>query len=179
MTATGRLPDPPGEDAPRKDPPRTPERFPKAGSAERLVSAAPAEAYRFLAHLPNHHLISDRHLRLMSLAADHRGGVVEIRGPLGLRRTARTRVTRTFPPHDWGGEAAIGDRILAHVDWHIAPHPGGCRAATTARISLTVRIARAGVADRILLRLARPWLVRRLGGWLRSLDAAVTVRPGP
>ncbi|MDQ6776921.1 MAG: hypothetical protein M3071_12060 [Actinomycetota bacterium] len=69
------------------------------------------------------------------------GGVIRIRGPLGLRRTATTRLLATTPPREIVGRAQIGPRTTAHVRWVLERREG----ATAVRLSATVE--RAGIFD--------------------------------
>lgn len=129
-----------------------------------VFTPAPAQAvYRFLESLANHALIMDRRLRLDGVASGGRGARIAIRGPLGLRRTARTMVTRLVPPSRFGGTAAVGRRTFAHVDWRIRGTAAG------SDVTLTALIVCAGRLDRLLLRLGGRW-------WLgRSFDRAVAL----
>jgi hypothetical protein len=123
--------------------------------AERVVTAAPEAVYGFLADLSNHYLISVRRLDLVALSPGHTGGRIVIRGPLGIRRTARTAVTWARPVTAFGGTALVGRRTRAAVDWSVRDCAEG------ARVTLTARLDRAGPVDRLLLALGgRRWLAR-------------------
>jgi hypothetical protein len=134
-----------------------------------VSTPAPAHAvYRFLESLANHALIMDRRLRLNRVAAGGRGARIAIRGPLGVRRTARTVVTRLEPPSRFGGTAAVGRRTFAHVQWRIHATAAG------SDVTLTAVIVRAGRLDRLLLRLGgRWWLARSFDRAVELLAAAV------
>lgn len=121
-----------------------------------LALNAPARAiYDFLIRLPNHALIGGHGLRLRSVAADGRAALISLRGPLGIRRTACTRVTSLRPPHGFGGTAVVGRRTAACVHWTIEA------TGTGSVVTLTATIVRAGPLDRLLLALGGRWWVAR------------------
>jgi Polyketide cyclase / dehydrase and lipid transport len=134
-----------------------------------LLMRAPAQVvYAFLSRLPNHGLITGRRLRLESVTADGTGARIAMRGPLGIRRTARTRVTDLQPPRGFGGTAAVGRRTEAYVQWTIE------RAGTGSLVTLTATILRAGAVDRLLLALGgRHWLAHSFDRALALLAVAV------
>ena len=73
-----------------------------AHRAERVVGASPQAVFAFLADLENHWLLADRFVEVLTLerppdGGPARGGTVRMRGPLGLGRTARTRVVEAAP----------------------------------------------------------------------------------
>lgn len=129
----------------------------------------PAEiVYAFLAHLPNHERLSDRRLRLVSLATDRLGGRITIRGPLGIRRTVETTVTELRPHVVVGGTATIGRRTAARVLWTIDGR--GARS----QIALTATITHLGRLDRLLLALGgRRWLAYSFDQAVARLAAAL------
>ena len=134
-----------------------------------LVMRAPVHVvYAFLARLPNHGLITGRRLRLESVTADGTRARIAMRGPLGIRRTARTRVTDLHPPRGFGGTAAVGRRTEAYVHWTIE------RAGAGSLVTLTATIFRAGTLDRLLLTLGgRRWLSRSFDHALALLAVAM------
>lgn len=133
------------------------------------LTAAPAHAvYAFLIRLPNHALITGRRLRLEHIASDGRGARIAMRGPLGIRRTARTSVTDLVPSQCFGGTAAVGRRTIAYVHWGID------HAETGSLVTLTATILRAGALDRVLLALGgRRWLARSFERAVELLGAAL------
>lgn len=139
-----------------------------------LTLNAPARAvYNFLIRLPNHALIGGKGLRLESVAADGRAALISLRGPLGIRRTARTNVTSLHPPHRFGGTAVVGRRTMAHVFWTID------RAGTGSLVTLSATIMRAGPLDRLLLALGgRWWVARSFKGAIALLGAALEAEAG-
>jgi hypothetical protein len=137
-----------------------------------LAMRAPAHVvYAFLARLPNHGLITGSRLRLESVTADGTSARIAMRGPLGIRRTARTCVTDVHPPRGFGGTAAVGRRTEAYVLWTIE------RAGTGSLVTLTATIFRAGALDRLLLTLGgRRWLAHSFDRALTLLAAAMESR---
>ena len=138
--------------------------------AERLVRQPPPEVYAFLAELRNHWRLDDRLLRLAHLDPDGDGGRIVIRGPLGVRRTARIRLTDLAPPGSVTGEAAVGRRTRARVRWTIAPHARG------SRVGVEAMVLNAAPLDRLLLAGGgAAWMRRRLRAALtraaNALDA--------
>lgn len=122
------------------------------------VVPAPREAvFAFLADLDNHWLVTGRWIAVVRLDGDGDGGRVRIQGPLGLRRTAHTRVLHADPPARLEGSATLG-RTVARVRWELSDHHD----ATLVR--LEAEVERAGPLDRLLLAAGgRRWLRRRFG----------------
>src|SRR5947208_9175354 len=89
--------------------------------AAALVRSHPDEVFAFLSDLRNHWRMTGRGVKVVTIEADQdgetRGGVVRIRGPLGMRRTAATRVVAMREPHLLIGTAEIGPRTRARVSW--------------------------------------------------------------
>jgi hypothetical protein len=132
------------------------------------VSAPARAVYDFLERLPNHALITGSGLRLEGVTADGRGARIALRGPLGIRRTARTCVTRLHRPRHFGGTAQVGRRTVAYVHWTID------HAETGSRVTLTATILRAGPLDRLLLTLGGiRWLTRSFRRAIALLGTAV------
>lgn len=144
-------------------------------SAARCVEA-PAEAvYAFLAHLPNHERFTHRRLRLLSLSADRSGGRIAVRGPLGIRRTAETRVTELRPHALIGGTARVGRRTSATVRWTIHSAGDG-----TAQVALTATVLTLSPLDRLLLAIGgRRWLAHGFARTIAHLATALTALPAP
>lgn len=145
-------------------------------SADRTVTQAPEEVYAFLAELDNHWRLNDRYLRLEHLSADRLGGRIVIGTPIGLRRTARTRVSATNRPAGLSGAADVGRSTTARVDWNIEPQDDG------ARVELEATVIAAGRLDKLLLAAGgRWWLRRRFASVLAlladALDHPVAVGP--
>jgi hypothetical protein len=124
--------------------------------------------YDFLVRLPNHALITGSGLRLEGVAADGRGARIALRGPLGVRRTARTCVTHPHRPRHFGGTAEVGRHTIAYVHWSID------QAETGSLVTLTATILRAGPLDRLLLAIGgRRWLGRSFERAIALLGNAV------
>jgi uncharacterized protein YndB with AHSA1/START domain len=126
-----------------------------------IVPAAPQAVFEFLADLENHWRLADRFIEVVDLERDSdgraHGGRVRMRGPLGLRRTAATRVLAAEPPQLIVGLAEIGLGTRAYVRWRLAPQAGATR------VTLEAAIDRVGPLDRVALALGgRRWLKRRL-----------------
>jgi hypothetical protein len=150
-----------------------------------LLVDVPAETvYAFLSQLPNHERVGGGRFRLDTLAADRLGARIVICGPLGIRRTVETTITRLDPARGVGGTAVVGRRTVARLNWTI--HAAGERS----HVALTATVVRIGVLDRVLLAAGgRRWLTRGFHRVLTSLstsigaaapDAAVRViTPGP
>jgi hypothetical protein len=141
--------------------------------AERVVAYAPSTVYAYLARLANHYQLGDRYLRLASIDVDQRGGQIVIGSPVGIRRTASTKVTTAFAPERLGGTASVGRRTRADVVWTIEP------AGDHSRVTLRATVLSAGPVDRALIALGgRWWLRRRFRAALTRLDRGVRVRVG-
>ena len=138
--------------------------------ATALVAAPPEDVFAFLADLGNHWIVADRFVEVIDL---HRpggtwaqGGEVRVRGPLGVRRTATTRVVAAKAPRLLIRTAELRSGTRARVSWALAGH----REST--RVRLAASVERAGVLDRALLALGgRWWLRRRVAATLEGLVA--------
>jgi hypothetical protein len=138
-----------------------------------VVPARREAVFEFLSDLENHWEVGDRFIEVLSLdrsragasePAPARGGHVRVRGPLGLRRTAATRVIEAEPPGFIAGTAQLGERTRARVSWTLAE----VSEATEVRLSATVEDA--GPLDRLLLNLGgRVWLRRHFAAILARL----------
>ena len=137
--------------------------------ATALVPARPEEVFAFLDDLENHWMVADQFVQVLDL---HRpdggraaGGAVQLRGPLGLRRTVTTRVA-VKAPRLLIGTAEMGSGTRARVSWALAGH----REST--RVRLAAAIERAAPVDRALLSAGgRWWLRRRFASTLAGLVA--------
>ncbi|MDP9385323.1 MAG: SRPBCC family protein, partial [Actinomycetota bacterium] len=117
-------------------------------SASRLVAADRADVFAFLADLENHWLLADRFVDVVDLDGPpgaRTGGAVRVRGPLGVHRTALTRVDYARPLEEMGGSARIGGATTAHVRWFLRSAGGGTA------VTLAANVDRAGALDRLLL----------------------------
>jgi hypothetical protein len=136
--------------------------------AEGRVPASPEVVFDFLSDLGNHWLMADRFIEVVQLdgaggqAAS--GGVVRVHGPLGIRRTAITRVTGQERPKMMTGTADLRGGTRARVTWSFVPDGDG----TTVR--LVAEVQKAGPLDRMLLTVGgRAWFRRHLATILDAL----------
>ena len=145
----------------------------RIASAQREVAAPPDTLFAYLADLEQHWQLADRFIEVVRIerpadGGPARGGVVRMRGPLGIRRTARTNVVGAEPPARLSGVAHVGSGTIARVSWTL--HPAG--AGTGVRLEATVE--HASLLDRALLALGgRRWLERRFGTILETLERRI------
>jgi hypothetical protein len=134
-----------------------------------LVPAAQEDVFAFLSDLGNHWKLADRFVEVLTLEASDGvhadGGRVRLRGPLGLRRTATTRVVAAREPRLLIGTAELAGGTRARVSWQIAAR------VRSSRVRLAAEIERATPLDRALLALGGRW-------WLRRRFAATLDRLG-
>jgi uncharacterized protein YndB with AHSA1/START domain len=133
--------------------------------ATALVEAPREEVFDYLARLDNHWRLMDDSVHVLSLDGD--GGapdraVVRMHGPLGIGRTAHTRVREADRPRLLRGSASIGARIDGArrtegvVSWRLEPE------GSATRVRLCAEVTRAGPADKLLLALGgRAWMGAR------------------
>ncbi len=138
-------------------------------AAVALVRSPPERVFEFLSDLRNHWRVADPFVEVITLESSGDGaldgGTVAVRGPLGLRRTAHTRVVASRAPRLMIGTADIGTHTRARVSWTLAGRLGDTR------VRLAAEIDRASRLDRVLLALGgRWWLRRRFAGALERLD---------
>jgi len=135
-----------------------------------LVPAAPEEVFAFLSDLANHWRLLDSHVDVLELdGAPPDRAIVRLRGPLGVRRTVRTRVTAARNARLIIGTAELGDGTRARVSWTLASRLG------ETRVRLAAEIEHAGTLDRLLLALGgRAWLRRRFAYGVERLAERFT-----
>ena len=137
--------------------------------ASHVVGAEAADVFTFLSDLENHWAIAGRFVDVVDLTGPpgaRTGGRVRVRGPLGLRRTAHTRVDYARPVEEMGGSARIGAATTARVQWRLRPQ------GSATAVTLAARVEQAARLDRLLLALGgRAWLRQRFMSTLRALDA--------
>ncbi len=148
--------------------------------ATALVPAPAEEVFGFLDDLGNHWIVADRFVEVVDLhrpaGARAEGGVVRLRGPLGVRRTVTTQVAAVKPPRLLIGTAAVGERTRARVSWALADDRGGTR------VRLAARVERASRFDRLLLACGGRWWLRRrcaatLGGLVEEFERRTVREP--
>src|SRR3954453_5660364 len=86
-------------------------------AASGRIGAPPEAAFAFLDDLVNHWRLIDRWTEIAALDPDGRSATVRLRGPLGVRRLARTRVVDADAPRLLVGEARVGRRTVGRVCW--------------------------------------------------------------
>jgi hypothetical protein len=136
--------------------------------ASAIVAASPGEVFDFLSDLANHWRLVDRFVEVIELdgqpGSPPNSGLVRLRGPLGVRRTVRTRVTAARRPRLIIGTAELGDHTRARVSWALAGRLG------QTRVRLAAEVEHADTLDRLLLALGgRAWLRRRFAYGLEAL----------
>ncbi|HEX8074068.1 MAG TPA: SRPBCC family protein [Thermoleophilaceae bacterium] len=128
--------------------------------AAALVQAPPERVFEFLSDLRNHWRLADRFVEVVTLEASDGvhadGGTVRVRGPLGIGRTATTRVAAIRAPRLMIGTAELAGGTRARVSWTLAGRLGATR------VRLAAEIERAGGLDRVLLAVGGRWWLRRL-----------------
>ncbi len=130
--------------------------------ATALVPAPPDDVFDFLCDLENHWRLTGRRVEVLGLNGDRDGGSVRIRGPLGLSRTARTKVTASRSPRLILGVAELPGGTRARVSWTLAPHN------RETRVALVAAVERATPLDRLLLAIGgRAWMAHTFD---RSLE---------
>jgi Polyketide cyclase / dehydrase and lipid transport len=136
--------------------------------AAALVPVPPEDVFVFLSDLRNHWRLADRFVEVLTLDASdgaHADGArVRLKGPLGLRRTATTRVVAARAPRLLIGTAELAGGTRARVSWVLAGRLG------STRVRLAAEVERASLADRVLLAAGgRWWLRRRFASTLERL----------
>ena len=134
--------------------------------ATALVPALPDEVFGFLCDLENHWRLTGRHVEVLELNGDRDGATVRVRGPLGVRRTARTNVTASRTPRLLIGVAELPNGTRARVSWTLAGR------MNRTRVRLAANVEHAAPADRLLLALGgRRWMTRMFERALERLAA--------
>lgn len=119
------------------------------------------ELFALLADLRSHWQLAGRWVQPLELRAD--GGVVRVRGPLGLHRTITTTLTDTQAPELIAGEARIGGTRAA-IHWLLEPDGAGTL------VTLRADVLQAAPLDRALLALGgRRWMAGRFAATLKRL----------
>jgi hypothetical protein len=145
-------------------------------SAERDIAAPADTLFAYLADLERHWELADRFIEVVSLerpsdGGPARGGVVRMRGPLGIRRAARTRVVEADSPTRLAGSAEVGS-TTARVSWTLQPD------GDHTRMRLEAMVEHASPLDRAVLALGgRRWPERRFAAILATLEHRVS-EPG-
>lgn len=145
-------------------------------SAERELPVAPADVFAFLADLGNHWALAGPLVEVLRLerSADGRavGGVIRVRGPLGIHKTFATNLEQLAPPRLVAGRAESGKRTKAAVRWQIEPSARG------ARVRLSAEVLAASPLDALLLLLGgRPFLRFFFSRVLATLERQLAAEP--
>ena len=101
------------------------DRAPMSLAARATIDAAPAEVFELLGDLDRHRDLADHGMRILELdgAPGRRtGGLVELRGPVGLKRLARTSVGGAEPPFRLWGTAQTPEGASALIEWRVRPY---------------------------------------------------------
>jgi hypothetical protein len=131
-------------------------------AARRHVTRPREELYAQLADLEGHWQLAGRWVQPLELRGD--GGVVRVRGPVGLHRTIHTTLTDLEPPERVAGEARIGS-TRARIEWLLEADGDGTV------VTLRAEVLHAGPIDRALLALGgRRWMEGRFASTLKRLD---------
>jgi hypothetical protein len=137
-------------------------------AADTVLGARPAEIFPLLCDLDRHHQLTDGGMRILELEGQRgrrTGGLVELRGPLGIKRLVRTQVRGAEPASRLWGTAVTQQGARAHVEWRLQPFD-------TDRTAVEVRIAVEATnwPERLLLLLGgRAWLRARMRAALRQM----------
>lgn len=139
-------------------------------TATRRIDVPAAKVSGFLGDLENHWRLSPR-FQVLGLDRDAEGaatgGTIRVRGPMGLRRTVRTRVEWVDLPTGMRG-SAVAEGMRAEVSWQIESAIDVCV------VTLSVSVVRPSWRDRTLFALGGTgWLRRQFVGILQELDQHV------
>jgi Polyketide cyclase / dehydrase and lipid transport len=141
-------------------------------AARATIAAAPGDVFELLGDLERHRDLTDHAMRILSLHGPPgrpTGGLVELRGPVGLTRLARTRLQGAEPHTRLWGTAETTDGARARLEWRVRPQGDGTH--VEARLDVQARTW----TDRTLLRLGgRAWLRARLRAALDRLAQNAT-----
>lgn len=130
-------------------------------TARRRVARPREELYARLAHLPGHWELAGRWVEPIEL--NDTGGVVRVRGPLGLRRTIRTTLVDLRAPECVAGVAQLGATAAA-IRWDLEAD------GDHTIVTLSARVERAAPLDALVLVLGGArWLRGRFGATLQRL----------
>ncbi|HEX3689446.1 MAG TPA: SRPBCC family protein [Solirubrobacteraceae bacterium] len=147
-------------------------------SARRALPVPPEEAFAFLSQPHNHGRLATARIGVRELQVTRdgelHGALMVLRGPLWLRRCARTRVVNVRRPDHLAGTARVGSGTDVEVRWDL----DGASAGTTVAI-LTATVTRLGIAERVLLAIGgRAWVRRLFVATLERLATELCAEPG-
>ena len=137
------------------------------------MSHPPDAVFEFLSDLRNHWSLEPHFLELDAMNAD--GGVVRVKGPLGISRVARTYVDSAEHPSQLRGHAEIGRGTIGAVRWEITPVVPG-----TSHVRFSAVVERATAFDRVLLACGGRWWMKRIVvAAVARLGAVLDAQPRP
>lgn len=147
-------------------------------SARTALPVGPAEAFAFLSRPHNHRRLATAKIRLRELDVssdgDLEGARMTLRGPLWLRRPARTRLVSTRRPSHLAGTAQVGSGTHVEVRWDLLDPGDGTTVAT-----LTATVTRLATMERVLLACGgRAWVRRLFEATLERLATELWQDPG-
>jgi hypothetical protein len=103
-----------------------------------------------------------------------RGALMVLRGPLWLRRRARTRLVSTRRPAYLAGTARVGSGTDVEVRWDLDGTGGGASVAV-----LSATVTRLATPERLLLAIGgRAWVRRMFVTTLEQLARELCEEPG-
>ena len=133
------------------------------------VGAARSEIFEFLERLENHCALAEAKAEIVGFegpAEARSAGRVVLRGPAGVHREARIRLTDRAKPAWIAGTAVTGPKTIARIRWDLSGKDG------RTQVTLRVRVVETSVADRVLLAIGgRRWLRGLFEQALQSLKA--------
>jgi Polyketide cyclase / dehydrase and lipid transport len=144
-------------------------------SARRRVSADAAETFAFLAAPATHRQLQVHGIASLSVSGEDSlsGGAIVLRGPLGLRRTIRTRIALRQSPTRLAATAHAESGTAAYVSWTLREQHDG-----TTIVELAAMLSPIAGRDRLLLALGgRPWVRHLFTATLRRLAAELEDAP--
>ncbi|HEY1714035.1 MAG TPA: hypothetical protein VGG07_14105 [Solirubrobacteraceae bacterium] len=146
--------------------------------ARRPLPVGRDEAFAFLSQPHNHRrLVTGRiAMRELDVGPDGtlRGARMVLRGPLWLRRAARTRVVNSRWPAHLAGTAHIGSGTEVNVRWDLQRAGAGTTVAT-----LSATVTRLALTERILLAAGgQAWVRRLFDATLERLAGEVCLQAG-
>ena len=147
-------------------------------SARRALPVGPEEAFAFLVRPHNHRRLATARIDLRDLEmgreGELRGARLVLRGPLWLRRAARTYVTSTRRSDHLAGTARVGSGTDVDVRWDLT---AGDPEETIA--VLTATVTRLAAPERLLLALGgRAWVRRLFAATLERLATELSHTQG-
>jgi uncharacterized protein YndB with AHSA1/START domain len=153
--------------------------------AARRVGADPEAVFAFLSDLENHWELTADWVRVRSLNRTDdghaRGAHVQLHGPAGLRRSARTRLLEREPPRRVAGTAEVGRRTRARVAWDLEPDGDGtlvCLSADVAALGPLDRLLWVAVGRRVMER-GFPAVLARLESLIAAPDSGSVALSSP